>query len=154
MKIGIIFYSHTGHTALIAKKLVVSMENSGHKVDSIQLETIEPLQLSAMHAAIKNVPNVDNFDMLFIGTPVHGGRIAAPVLTFLESVLSFSGKKVSFFLTHFFPRKWGAIQTIQALEVFCASKGAMVQSSADVTWFSIFRKRQIKRAVSNLSQLN
>ncbi len=65
-------------------------------------------------------------------------------LAFLEQIPSLSGKKAAFFLTHFFPRQWGAIQTIDALEEACKNKGAIIQGSADVSWFSNVGKNRSK----------
>ena len=145
MKIGLIYYSQTGHTGLVAGQLVSALENAGHQVKTVPL--------SATQASIKEMPSIEPFDALILGTPVHGGRMSAPVRTFLESIASFAGKKVSFFLTHFLPRQWGAVQTIDALEKLCTEKGAVLQGSADVTWFSLCRKKQIREAVNRLSKL-
>lgn len=113
MNIGMLYYSHTGYTVFLAEKLILTLKEAGHSVSSVLLETLEPLQLQARYAALRNLPSVEPYDVLFIGTPVHGGRISAPVLTFLEQNPSLSEKKVSFFLTHFLPRLWGTIQTIR-----------------------------------------
>ena len=150
MNIGVVFYSHTGHTAKLAEKLKLTLKNAGHSVTSIRLETSLPLDLHARHAALRNLPSVEAYDALIIGTPVHGGRISAPVLTFLEELPSLSGKRVSFFLTHFLPRQWGAVQTISALENICKEKEAEIQGSADVTWFSISRRKQMITAANQL----
>jgi len=153
MKIGLIYFSHTGHTAIVAEQLTNILEKAGHQVISTRLETCKPLQMSATHAAIKEAPTVESFDAVIVGTPVHGSRISAPVLTWLERIPSLSEKKVSFFLTHFFPCKWGAVQTIEALDKICSEKGAVVLGSADVTWLSLSRKKQIHTAVSQLHKL-
>jgi flavodoxin len=153
MNVGMFYYSHTGHTAFLAEKLAVALEIAGHSVSSVLLETSEPLQLHARHASLRITPSIEPYDVLIIGTPVHGGRISAPVLTFLEGIPTLAGKKVSFFLTHFFPRQWGAIQTISALEDICKEKAAEIRGSADVAWFSISRRKQIKTAINQLVEL-
>jgi flavodoxin len=153
VNIGVIYYSQTGHTSVLADKLTLSLKKAGHSVSSVLLERSEPLQLQARYATLRNLPPVDPYDVLFIGTPVHGGRISASVLAFLEQNPSLSEKKVSFFLTHFLPRLWGTIQTIVALEEACNNKGAITQGNADVTWFSICRKKQVKSAIDQLGKL-
>ena len=151
MKIGVIYYSKTGHTARLADELSAKLRQAGHEVDVRGLETEEPLSLSVERAAIKEIPDIRVYDALAIGTPVHGGRISAPVLTFIEESPSFSGKPVGFFLTHFFPRKFSAHITITALEKLGVEKGGEVLGSESVNWFSFHRKKQIESAANALS---
>ena len=150
MQIGVVYYSRTGHTAFLAEEIIRELKVAGHLVDDIRLETQEPLDFQARQAALKQMPAIEAYDVLIVGTPVHGGRISAPVQTFLEDLPSLSGKKVSFFLTHFFPRQWGAIQTIGMLEELSAVKEGETAGSVDVTWISLRRKKQIKAAVDEL----
>ncbi len=153
MKIGVIYYSKTGNTAKLAEKSVDLLRQAGHDVDVWRLETVEPLSMTAERAAVKEIPDFRPYDGLAIGTPVHGGRISAPVLTFLEESPTFAEKYIAFFLTHFFSRKLSAHITIEALEKLGKKKGGEVLGSVDVTWFSINRKRQMDEAAKALEAL-
>ena len=108
MNIGIFYYSLTGHTAFLAEKLAIALRQAGHSVNSVVLETSEPLQLHATHADLKNTPSTEPYDTLIIGTPVHGGRISAPVLSFLEQIPGQSGKKSVLFPDTFFSASVGS----------------------------------------------
>ncbi len=153
MKIGMIYYSKTGHTAQLAEKAAEQLLKSGYEVDTHRLETIAPLSMSAERAAVKEMPAIGDYDALAVGTPVHGGRISAPVLTFMENTPSFEEKPVVFFLTHIFPTKLSAHITIDALEKLGSEKNGQVLGSVDVTWFSFSRKKQVRDAAAEIVTL-
>ncbi|MCC4347162.1 NAD(P)H-dependent oxidoreductase [Limosilactobacillus reuteri] len=46
---------------------------------------------------INEVPNVDQYDLILVGSPVWRGAPATPVHTFLEKIQSYSGKVASFY---------------------------------------------------------
>lgn len=153
MKVGVIYFSKTGHTAKLAEKTVEQLRQAGHDVDVWRLETSEPLSLSAERATVREMPDISSLDALAIGTPVHGGRISAPVLTFIEKSDSFAGKPVGFFLTHIFPRKFSAHVTIDALERLGKEKGGKILGSVDVTWFAFGRNKKVNSAAKALTDL-
>ncbi|QRN84557.1 flavodoxin family protein (plasmid) [Chloroflexota bacterium] len=153
MKIGVIYYSYSGHTALVVDQLVTDLNESGAEVSKIVLEPESPLQLSAITVPLKVQPDVSGFDVLILGTPVHGGRMSAPMLAFLEKIPTLEGKQVAYLLTHFFPRKWGAAQTIEVMKGLCWERGGKILGSADVTWLSLRRKKRILGAVEDIKTL-
>jgi len=153
VRIGMIFYSYSGHTAQVINQLEFQLSQTAVQVTKHALEPQEPLQLNALTVALRTLPEVDEFDALILGTPVHGGRMSAPVRTFLEETKALEGLPVAFLLTHFFPRKWGAVQTVAAMKTFCQSKGARVLGSADVTWLSLGRKKQINDCIEQVEKL-
>ena len=73
--------------------------------------------------------------------------------TYLEQVASLQGKKVVCLVTHFFPKKWGANQTINQMIEICESKGATVCGTGDVGWPRLRQTRQIAGVVDCLSRL-
>ncbi len=78
MKIGVIYYSYSGHTKLVVDQLVMLLKASGADVSKIVLEPENPLQLSAITVPLKEQPDVSGFEVLVLGTPVHGSRMSAP----------------------------------------------------------------------------
>jgi menaquinone-dependent protoporphyrinogen IX oxidase len=151
VNIGIIVYSRTGHTLSVARKLEESLTKNGHHVTLKELETVGGVDLSATTAALKNKPPIGPYDALVLGSPVNGGRMSAPMHSYLDQVGSLEGKRIAFLLTHFFPRAWGTNQTIEQMTEVCESKGAAICGSGDVRWPSLRRRRQISRAVDNLT---
>jgi len=152
VKIGIIVYSRTGHTLSVAKRLEDRLMADGHDVTLEQLETVGPVDLSATTAALKTKPTIDPYDALVLGSPVNGGRMSAPMNSYLDQVRSLEGKRVALLLTHFFPQGWGANQTIEQMTEVCESKGATICGSGDVRWLSLRRQRQISQAVDSLAK--
>ena len=153
MNIGIVVYSHTGHTLSVARKLEQKLSAAGHVVTLEQVETAGPVSLSATSVELKTKPAVDTYDGLVFGTPVRGGVLAAPMMSYLEQVASLEDKKIVCLVTGFFPAGWGRNQTVAQMKELCESKGATVCGTGSVGWFSLRRKRQISQVVDSLSAL-
>jgi flavodoxin len=86
MKVLVTYFSQTGNTEKIASA-IHEEASKNHEVQSKQLKDISAADLAA-------------FDFIFIGSPLHGGNLAAPVKEFLSSIKSGSGKKIAGFITH------------------------------------------------------
>lgn len=147
MNAGMVLFSHMGHTRQLGEALQQELEEAGHTVDLIVLETQEPFNLGADRTAIKPVPVVHDYDVLLLGSPVHGGRISAPMRAFLDEIEDFSGKPCVIFITHFLRRTWGAEQTMAEFVDKCREKGARILETCAVRWFSLQRKKHIQSAV-------
>ena len=132
MNAGMVLFSYMGHTRQLGEVLQQELEEAVHTVDLIVLETQEPLNLSADRTAIKPVPVVDNYDVLLLGSPVHGGRISAPMRAFLAENEGFGGKPCVLFVTHFLRRSWGAEQTMTEFVDKCREKGARILETCAV----------------------
>lgn len=105
-KVLVVYYSLTGHTKEIADKIKTLTG-----ADAFRLETAEPLPTGAkLHLAIKDqlktkkypalkqMPDLTGYDVVFVGAPVWWYTAATPVLSFLEQA-DFQGAKVAFFST-------------------------------------------------------
>ncbi len=105
-KVLVVYYSLTGHTKEIADK-IQTMTNA----DIFGLETAEPFPTGAkLHLTVKNqlktkkypalkqLPDLTGYDVVFVGAPVWWYTAATPVLSFLERA-DFQGAKVAFFST-------------------------------------------------------
>ncbi|MBN1935346.1 MAG: NAD(P)H-dependent oxidoreductase [Anaerolineae bacterium] len=153
MNIGIIVHSHTGHTLAVAKELQKALSAAGHAVTLAQVEPAGPVSSSATRAELKTRPAIDAYDALVFGSPVWGGRMSAPMNSYLEQIASLQGKKVACLVTNFFVRGWGGDQTLKLMQEACAAKGATVCGLESVRWFSLSRKRRIAQVVDSLSKL-
>jgi len=105
MKIGMIIYSYTGKTRLVAEKAAGKLRADGHELAFIFIEPKEPLNLKEVEFEIKEIPATMYFDALVLGTPVHGGRMSAPMRSFLKQRTSLGGLDIVFLATHFFNRE-------------------------------------------------
>jgi NAD(P)H dehydrogenase (quinone) len=153
MNIGIIVYSRTGHTLSVATKLKERLSTAGHVVNLEQVEIVGPERPGVTDVQFKTRPKVDTYDDLVFGSPVRGGMMPPPMTSYLEQVTSLQGKKVVCLVTHFFPKKWGANQTISQMIEICESKGATVCGAGDVGWPRLRQTRQIVEVVDRLSRL-
>ena len=102
----VIFYSYRGYTKLIAKAIAQAIG-----ADTLELRT---KQIMKMQDFLKNVGgkwkvikglkpdlqslvrNPQNYDVIFIGTPVWAGSYASPFNTFFSTV-KLDGKKIALF---------------------------------------------------------
>ena len=151
MDIGIIVYSHTGHTLSVALKLKEILSKKTHNVTLERLQTRVPLTMTALTAELKTIPNIESYDAVILGTPVRGGEPSPPMKAFLEQIDSFDGKMVAILVTGFFPFDWGRKQTIVSLETICRSKDAELCGSVSVRWLNLKRKRQITKVLDSVS---
>jgi flavodoxin len=111
MKCAIVYCSHTGFTAELAKNIGEVLE-----ADLIELRTREPLIPNKMtvknlvtggsQVVLKKKPelekyefNQEEYDLIILGTPVWAWTFAPPMRTFLTEH-DLEGKKVALFATH------------------------------------------------------
>ena len=147
MKIGMVLFSHMGHTRQLGEAIQQGLEGDGHHVSLTALETQGALNLSADFAAIQAVPLMEDYDVFLLGSPVHGGRISAPMRSFLAETDDLEGKPCFPFVTHFFRRSWGADQALAEFTEKCSEKGGRILETCAVRWFSLQRKKHIQNAV-------
>ena len=108
MKIGIIYYSRTGNTRNVAKKLEEKLKNKKISVELIEVKhTKKPGFFRAGYAAIKqkDLPitntnfDLKKYDILLFGAPIWAGKPAPFVKTFINKAKNSEGKKAAIFLT-------------------------------------------------------
>ena len=153
MKTRIIVYSHTGHTLAVARSLKEFLDKSGFQTDLEQIEPCGPINLRAESVPIMNIPEVRDDDALIFASPVHGGRISAPMRTYLNDLGSLKGKKTICLVTHFLFPEWGREQVFHQMHEICASKGANVLGCASIWRLKPNRQREIKKAVEYIHSL-
>jgi flavodoxin len=150
MNIGVIVYSWTGHTLSVATQLKETLAAAGHMVNLERVEVVGSDELGATNVQLKTKPKVDTYDALVFGSPVRGGAMPPAMMSYLGQITSLRGKKVACLVTHFFPSKWGANQTINQMKAICESKGAAVCGWGDVGWPRLGLKRRVAEVVDHL----
>jgi len=151
VNVGIVVYSHTGHTRAVAQKLEERLSEDGHAVTLEELEIAGPVNLSATTAALRRKPSIELYDTLVFASPVNGGRMSAAMNSYLDQLPPLAGKGVICLVTHFLFRSWGAKQTLEQMQEVCQSKGAAICGVGSVRWSSLRRGRQIAQVVENLA---
>ncbi|AFG34751.1 flavodoxin [Fervidobacterium pennivorans subsp. shakshaketiis] len=113
MKSIVIFYSLDGHTKFVAELLAQELT-----ADLVELELVKPFPMKGFKKyfwcgkssvfrekpALKTkIPNLQEYDLIVIGTPVWAGNCASPINTLL-SIMSneqkLQGKKVGIVVTN------------------------------------------------------
>lgn len=109
MKILVVYYSYGGNAKLIAETLSNELN-----ADIERLEPVKPLNASGIGYVMwgvrqlvsQNKPpivplkhNINDYDLIIIGTPVWSYTITPPIRTFLEEK-KFTGKKIALFCCH------------------------------------------------------
>lgn len=102
----VIYYSMSGNTREIARKIQAKTN-----ADIFEIKTAEPLEPGAglymdirsqlktgEFPKLESLPDVENYDVVFVGGPVWWYTAATPVLSLLEN-MDFKGKKVAPFST-------------------------------------------------------
>jgi flavodoxin len=153
MKIGIIVYSHTGHTLMVAKKLHEKLSAGGHQVNLEQIEAAGTPSFSEPRAALKTAPGIAPYDAVVFAGPVWGGRSAGPMVSYMEQLPGLQDKQVVCMVTGFFPARWGCDQTLAQMKEVCTSRAGTVIGTGSVTWFGLGRRRRINQMVEKLSSL-
>jgi len=153
MKIGIVVYSHTGHTPAVAERLQEALSAVGHSVNLERLEAVGPAALAATDVRLKNVPQIDGYEALVLGTAVRGGQPAPAMASYMDQLPSLEGMQAACLATGFFPAQWGRNQTLAKMAEVCTSKGATVCGSGSVRWPSLRRKRRTAEVVEEMAGL-
>lgn len=123
-KVLIVYYSRTGNTREIANQIHESVGG-----DIVELQPVEPypddyeaakkrakeeLNSGSKPALKTKVEKIGSYDVIFVGTPIWWGTIAAPVKTFL-SEYDLSGKTIAPFVTHAGSGLGGSVADIATL---------------------------------------
>ncbi|MBT3191988.1 MAG: flavodoxin [Verrucomicrobia bacterium] len=87
MNILVTYFSQTGNTETVAKAICDECATVG-TADLKRLKDITPNDMA-------------RYDFIFVGSPLHAGRLAAPMQEYLRQLRSTSGQKMAGFITHF-----------------------------------------------------
>lgn len=86
MKVLIIYYSETGKTKKIAES-IYEVTSQNHDTHLKNLKEVK-------------VDDLNNYDLIFLGSPCHSADLAPPVLKFLEKTPTSPDFKLAGFFTH------------------------------------------------------
>ncbi len=87
MKILVTYLSQSGNTEKIANA-ICEEASLAHDADLKKLDEVV-------------IDDFGKYDFIFIGSPLHGGNLAAPVKEFLSNIKAGSNQKMAGFITHF-----------------------------------------------------
>ncbi len=86
MKVLVAYYSETGNTEKIAK----AIHEEASKDHNSSIKKLKELEVS----------DLDNYDLIFLGSATHSSDLAKPVLNFIKEIPEKSNFKLAGFVTH------------------------------------------------------
>lgn len=108
-KVLIVYYSWSGVTEKLANKIAQAIPESTQLKLTVPDKTFssdmyETFDISKEQIAQNNYPkiqslsiDVNDFDLILVGSPVWGGKPATPIYTFLNEIQDFKGEVASFY---------------------------------------------------------
>jgi multimeric flavodoxin WrbA len=150
MKIGIIVYSETGHTRQVALEIKKVLELANHQV---RLEEITVYNI-ASDKTLKDIPSMEGYDILILGTPVQGFSLPVPVQDYLKRTEIPKRQKLGVLMTQYFKVGWlGGNHTMRQLLSAVAYANPDLYGYGIVHWSSRRRETQIKDLVKILTNI-
>lgn len=154
MSLGIVVYSETGNTRLVAGKLEVAAAAAGHRVHVDEIRLAERRTQGSRAFALAVSPSVEGFDFVVFGAPVEAFSLSPVMVEYLRGTPSLAGKRVACLVTQGFPYRWlGGNRAVKQMRRLCEAKGAAVIGGEVVNWMGAGREDRIARAVERLSKL-
>ncbi len=135
MRIGIIVFSHTGHSFKVAEEIEKELNKKGHTVVLERIETDGDAQKMSDDIKFKTIPKVDGYDALIFGTPVWAFHLNPIMNRYLSDIPEIKGKKAVVFVTKEFTPKWtGGNQSVKKMTSLIEKKNGKVIGSDVFVW--------------------
>ncbi len=153
MKLGIIVYSKSGNTLSVAKTMQETLTTQGYEAELVSLEVEGEIRPDAKSVQFKNMPDLNQYEGLVFGSPVHAFSLSMPMKSFLEQAQDLKGKKVAVFVTHHLAKWMGGTRTLSTMAKRSESKGATVVAAGVVRWKNPeVRVQQIQSTIEAVSK--
>lgn len=154
MNIGIIVFSRTGNTLLVAEKILKAAVNQGQTaaIERIHAEHEEPgnkfpLRLTAL-------PDPKPYDAFIFGAAVEAFSLSPVLKAYLEQLPALGGRKAACFVTQHLKKPWmGGNRAIRQMRSLLKAKGLDAQTTGIVNWSSPEREAQIAFVADSLAKL-
>ncbi len=152
MKIGIIVHSQTEHTFYVAEQLKERLVDLGNEVNVERVITERETPPGAKGIQFKELPDVEGYDGLIFGAPVHAFSLSPAMKAYLEQIKTLQDKKIACFVTKGLRFKWtGGTRAIGQMKNICKSKGGNIIDTEIVIW-NKSRDEQILDLIDRISQ--
>lgn len=124
MKVGIIIYSQSGHTASFARAIAEHLREAGVETDIKLLRCRGIPKPWTRNIELRRIPDITEYDVILFGAPVWAFNASGVILAFFQTIDSLKGKKALPFVTHGLPVKFGPKRALKKmskkLDVLCA----------------------------------
>jgi hypothetical protein len=154
MNAGIIVYSWSGHTLLVAEKVKERLSAAGHSATLEQIAVVGERKQGERKFTLGPLPDVAPYDALIFGSAVEAFSLSPVLAEALKQIDSLTGKKVACLVTQQFPYSWmGGNRAIRQMQKLCRAKGATIVGAAVVNWAKSRREKTTEAAIDRLSGL-
>lgn len=144
MKIGIIVYSKTGNTMLVAERIRAALAEAGEQVEieRFQAETENassntPIRLTAL-------PDPNKYDAVILGAPVQAFSLDPAMSMYLKSIGGIKEMSVLCFITQHFKKPWlGGNRAMKQMIAQLKESGVTASALGVVNWTNEKREEQI-----------
>ena len=151
MNIGIIVYSQTGNTYSVATRLQRELLKKGYKVIIERIEVEGNEQPRKNPFKLKNIPKIDKYDLVIFGSLVEAFSLSPVMKTYLNQLPVTDNKKISCFVTQFFPYPWmGGNKAIKQMKKICNDRKLEVIETAVINWSNKKRLLMIEEAINKI----
>lgn len=151
LKIGIIIYSQTENTYSVGQRLEEKLASEGHTVVLERITPVGDVNPRSKDIDFKNAPEIQYYDALIFGSPVHAFSLAPAMRAYLEQVESLNGKDIACFVTKGLRFKWtGGTRAIGQMKKLCTSKDANVVGTGIIVW-NKNRDKEIEGLLENFA---
>ena len=152
MKVGVVIWSKTGNTMLVAKKTARALEKKGHEVSFREIK-VRGETAPNQPVDFEHIPDISGFDAYIVAGQVHAFSLSPPMTDFIRLHANFEGKKAAFLITQQFPFAWmGGTRAMGQMVEYCKAKGARPVGGAVVNWMGEERRKgKISEAVRVLA---
>lgn len=153
MKIGIIVHSYTGNTYEVAQKLKKKISDDGKDLEIQRVSMVGGDKPKGKDITIEDPPEVEKYDALIFGSPVHAFALSLAMKTYLEQIQSLHDKKIALFVTKGTRFNWtGGNQAIKKMSKICQSKGGIIIGTGIIVW-NKQRNQKIAEMVQEFSEM-
>jgi flavodoxin len=153
MKIGIIVHSITNNTYSVAQKISENLFAAGNEVKIERVNMVGGNKPQGKDIEIENPPDVNQYDALIFGSPVHAFSLAPAMKLYMEQIPSVQDKKIALFVTKGLRFDWtGGTRAIGQMKKICQSKGGIIMGTGIVVW-NKQRDKKIAELVQKFSKL-
>lgn len=154
MNIGIIIYSHSGHTLSVGERIKETLLAQGHSVRLERISAANEDPQSKEKIRLTAIPDITPYDAVIFGAPVQGARLSPIMREYLSRLPALQSRKAACFVTQHFKIKWmGSTRAVKQITRAVEEKGAPITASGIVQWSSEAREKQICQVVASLRQI-
>lgn len=135
MKVGVVVYSKTGHTEMVAQKAMELLKEKGHDVEYQKIEIVGELEGNATDVDFASFPDLAPYGAIIFGTYVEAFSLSRVMTFYLNKIDKISGKKAVCLVTQHLMHKWmGGTRALKQMSNLLKEKGAQVIGDEDVNW--------------------